>query len=76
LPVHALIAQRQQESVKSTRGGLAELQPANAGQHQLVENPAVLVHGGLLDPSFSLQTGDPQVGEVVQPGLGGDELTR
>ena len=31
LPVHALIAQLQQEPVQAPRGGLAELQPANTG---------------------------------------------
>lgn len=75
LPVHALIAQLRQEPVQPTGRRLAKLQPTHAGQHEVVQHPPVLVGGGPLDASFSLETGDPQSGEVDQACLGRDELT-
>ena len=43
LAVHALLAQPHQEAVQPACGGFAQLEPAEAGQHEAVQHSAVLV---------------------------------
>ena len=76
LAVHALLAQLQQEAVHPACGGFAQLEPAEAGQHEAVQDSAVLVDRRLLDPPLGFEPGDPEIGEVDQPRLSGDQVTR
>src|SRR5680860_578665 len=67
-PVHAAGAAG--EPVEPARSGLAEPQPADGGKDEVVEDAAVLVDRGLLDPALGLELIDPEVSEVDQPGAG------